>query len=153
MIVRWPGKIEAGGSNEFISSTIDILPTIMELGGLPAPGHSIDGSSFASELLGDGPAEKRIQYWHYPHYHSGSGMKPATAMRKGKYKLIEWHEELLTGKPAWELYDIESDPGETRNLIHEKAEILEDLRKELSNWKEDVQAQMPVLAEIEKSIE
>jgi len=147
MIVCWPGKIEAGASNEYLNSTIDILPTILDLVELPPLDHPIDGSSFASELLGDGSADERIQYWHYPHYHSGSGMKPATALRSGNYKLIEWHEELLSGKPAWELYDLDKDPGETLNLIHDKPEVLKKLRIELNKWKDDVQAQMPVLPE------
>jgi len=142
MIVRWPGKVEAGTINDYTNSTIDILPTILDLAGLPPLDHPIDGSSFASELLG-------ILYWHYPHYHAGSGMKPASALRKGKYKLIEWHEELLTGKPAWELYDLNTDPGETRNLAHDQPEILEELRKDMNNWKEDVRAQMPVLNKAE----
>ena len=34
-------------------------------------------------------------YWHYPHYHSGSGMEPASAIRWKDYKLIQWHEATI----------------------------------------------------------
>jgi arylsulfatase A-like enzyme len=145
MIVRWPGRIEAGTNTDAIASTIDIFPTLVDLCGFPVSEHPIDGRSFAVELLQTGPMEEAIQYWHYPHYHGGSGMKPASALRKGKYKLIEWHEEYLSGKPAWELYDLVADPGEEKDLSEELPEILEELRQDLDEWKNEVKAQMPIL--------
>jgi arylsulfatase A-like enzyme len=145
MIVRWPGRIEAGSWNAAITSTIDLYPTLLELAGLSPPGHPLDGVSLAGELLGDGNVEERIHFWHYPHYHRGSGMKPASAVRKGKFKLIEWHEAFLSGKAAWELYDIESDPGETQDLSSDNPEILEELRVDLHRWRAEIGAQMPTL--------
>jgi len=145
MIVRWPDRIEAGALNATITSTIDLFPTLLELGGLPPPYHQLDGRSIAGELLGTVQLEEKIQYWHYPHYHRGSGMKPASAIRKGKFKLIEWHEDFLSGKPAWELYDLDSDPGETRDLSADHPEILEELRMDLHKWRGEVDAQMPEL--------
>ena len=143
MIVRWPGRIEAGSRNPTITCTIDLFPTLLELGGLSPPEHPLDGKSIAGELLGNGRMEERIQYWHYPHYHRGSGMKPASASRKGKFKLIEWHEKLLRGESAWELYDLDSDPGETRDLSEDHPGILEELRMDLHQWRGEVNAQMP----------
>ncbi len=145
MIARWPGKIEAGSLSGLHTSTIDIFPTLLDMVGIPPAKHLVDGRSIADELMGNGSLENRAQYWHYPHYHGGSGMKPASAMRKGIYKLIEWHEELLLGEPALELYDLEADPGETNDLSAELPEILEELKTELHQWREDVGAQMPSL--------
>ena len=106
LIVRWPGKIKAGTSTGWITSTIDIFPTLLDLAGFPPPEYPIDGRSFAGVLLGRKQKSGSTQYWHYPHYHGGSGMKPASALRRGNYKLIEWHEELLIEEQAWELYDL-----------------------------------------------
>lgn len=145
MIVRWPGRIEAGSQNASITSTIDIFPTLLEMQGWPRERQLFDGISMAGELLGIGLSKERIHYWHYPHYHKGSGMKPASAIRKGNYKLIEWHEEFLRGEPAWELYDLESDPGEKQDLSVRYPEKLEELRMELHHWRADVDAQMPIL--------
>ena len=111
MIIRWPGKINAGTTSDAITATIDIYPTLTELAGFEPPEQNIDGRSFACELFETARLKEAVQFWHYPHYHGGSGMKPASALRKGKYKLVEWHEELLSGRPAWELYDLETDPG------------------------------------------
>jgi arylsulfatase A-like enzyme len=143
MIARWPGRIEAGTRSDAITATIDIFPTLVDLCGFPGVEYPLDGRSFACELLQTGRMEAFTQYWHYPHYHGGSGMKPASALRKGNYKLIEWHEEYLSGKPAWELYDLDTDPGEQKNLSEEKPEILEKLTKELHDWRNRVHAQMP----------
>lgn len=85
------------------------------------------------------------QYWHYPHYHRGSGMKPASAIRKGDYKLIEWHEELLKGENAWELYNLADDMGESLNLAGDLPGKAEELRADLHRWREEVKAQMPEL--------
>jgi arylsulfatase A-like enzyme len=70
-------------------------------------------------------------------------MKPASAIRKGKFKLIEWHEKLLRDESAWELYDLDSDPGETRDLSADHPEILEELKLSLHQWRVEVDAQMP----------
>ncbi len=143
LIARWPGRIEAGTLTATITSTIDLFPTLLELTGLPIPDLPLDGRSIAGELLGNGPAEGRNQYWHYPHYHGGSGMQPASAMRKGKYKLIEWHEAFLTGRSTCELYDLASDPGERRDISAEYPALLEEIRTDLHQWRKEVGAQMP----------
>ena len=143
LIIRWPGKVGAGHQNDAVTSTTDLYPTLAELCGFGSLKHAIDGRSMACELLGTGRLEDCTQYWHYPHYHDGSGMKPASALRKGKYKLIEWHEELLTGKPAWDGYDLETDPGERNDLAEELPEVLAGLRNELHQWRQEVDAQMP----------
>jgi arylsulfatase A len=147
LIVCWPGKIGADLSNGVITSTVDIYPTLAEICGFASFEHALDGRSLACEWLGTGQVEPGTQYWHYPHYHGGSGMKPASAMRKGKYKLIEWHEDLLTGKPAWEFYDLENDPGENRDLSAERPEVLAEYIKDLHRWRNEVDAQMPGLRE------
>jgi arylsulfatase A-like enzyme len=151
MIVRWPGKIHPGSINETLTSTIDLLPTLIEMAGLPPCSHPVDGISVAEAMLagnrssGKGGSPERTLYWHYPHYHGGSGMKPASALRWGSYKLIEWHEQLLKGEAAWELYDLELDPGESTNFSAIKPELLEQLKKDLDQWRKGVNAQMPVL--------
>jgi arylsulfatase A-like enzyme len=124
---------------------MDVFPTLLDLAGFPPADHPIDGRSLTGVLLGGDPLDNRNLFWHYPHYHAGSGMKPASAMRQGKFKLIEWHESLLKGEEAYELYDLETDPGESKDLSLENPAMLEELRKDLDRWKEEVGAQMPSL--------
>ncbi|MEM1137736.1 MAG: sulfatase [Bacteroidota bacterium] len=149
LLVRFPSKIEAGSQANHVLSTIDFFPTILKSVGLQIP-ENIDGRSFWEVLTGSSQgSDESIQYWHYPHYHRGSGMKPASALRKGKYKLIAWHEQLLSGESAYELYDLESDPSEEQNLAEQLPEVKETLSKALSEWQKEVNAQMPILKNIE----
>lgn len=146
LMVRLPGHITAGSQTELTVSSIDFLPTLLEAVGAE-PGTKVDGLSFWKELTVGGGMPGRPLFWHYPHYHRGSGMRPASAMRKGRYKLIEWHEALLRGEEAkaYELYDLDMDRGETRNLVAELPGLFEAMRRELAEWKIAVEAQMPAL--------
>ena len=146
LIVRWPGRIVEGSRIHRVNATIDLFPTILELAGMGVPG-SPDGISLAGELLGTGSPGDRALFWHYPHYHGGSGMKPASALRSGKYKLIEWHEEYLSGEHAWELYDLENDQGELLDLSTSYPALLDSLKRKLHGWRDEVGAQMPSLKE------
>ncbi len=145
-IASWPGRIPAGRVNEVITSTIDLLPTILDMTGVSGLPEGIDGISLAGEYRGeDPPREPRNLCWHYPHYHRGSGMKPASAIRVGDLKLIEWHEEFLLREHAWELYDLSADPGEQIDLSMEDPAALEEMRKALYLWRNETEAQMPRL--------
>ena len=147
LIICYPGKIEAGSKTDEMVSSIDLMPTLLTLADISYPDLVIDGASFADQLLGAPPDNERVLYWHYPHYHGGSGMKPASALRVGRYKLIEWHEALLTGGQAYELFDLVTDPGEQHNLSETAPETLRKLKEKLGTWKKEVGAQMPVLKE------
>ena len=63
-----------------------------------------------------------------------------------KWKLIEWFENSLlqTGEPAYELYNLDKDIGETDNLFEQEQGIAWQLVDELKRWRMEVDAQMPV---------
>ena len=145
LIIKWPGVIDNGMvSNEMVSSN-DFMPTFCELLGRE-PEPDVDGISLLQHLKSGKPLNERNHYWHYPHYHFGSGMIPAGAIRSGKWKLIEWYEKsiLENDEPAYELYDLENDIGESVNLAVKKTELTMELAEELERWRQDVNAQMPV---------
>jgi len=148
LIIRWPQRVKANNSSDFMLSSIDFFPTLLDIAGGNPNKFTNDGKSFLPELFGENRQIQNTQYWHYPHYHLGSGMKPASAIRKCKYKLIEWHEALLLGKEdAYELYDLEQDIAEQVNLRNELPEVFNDLSNDLTKWKKSVNAQMPTINE------
>jgi hypothetical protein len=102
--------------------------------------RKIDGVSLMPLLRGEmasGQLAERALYWDYPHY-GNQGGAPASAVREGKWKLIEWREgERL------ELFDLEADPGESRNAANEHADIVRRLREVLGAWREDVKVIIP----------
>ncbi len=101
----------------------DLLPTILSQMDLEATDYQGDGLDISPVFDGINLPERDI-VWHYPHYH-GSGWTPGSAIRSGKWKLIEFYE---TGK--LELYDLQEDISESNDLselLPKKTEMLKEL--------------------------
>lgn len=137
-IVRAPGVTKAGSVTDTPVFSCDFFPTMLELAGLPLqPDLHPDGISLKPLLSGHEPTEERALYWHYPHYH-GSAWKPGGAIRKGKWKLIEfWEYDEI------ELYDLETDPGESQDLSETHPEIVAGLQQALADWRKDIGTDIP----------
>jgi len=136
-IVRAPGVTRPGTISDAVITSPDLAPTLLELAGLPPrPERFVDGRSFAPALRGDAFARGPV-FWHYPHY-SNQGGGPAGAVREGSLKLVEWYED---GRV--ELFDLERDPGETRDLAAERPNDAARLRSQLAAWRASVDAKMP----------
>ncbi len=103
----------------------DFYPTILSQMGLTTPEDTpVDGVDFTPALRNPAAMPERDLVWHYPHYH-GSGWTPGSAIRSGKWKLIEFNE---TGKV--ELYDLKEDISESNDiseLLPHKTEMLREL--------------------------
>lgn len=138
LIVRGPGVSDAGRAVAGPAVSMDLYPTLLELARLPlrADQHR-DGRSLASMLRGGDADTERTLYWHFPHYH-GSGNTPTGAIRAGRYKLIEWFEDGRT-----ELYRLDEDLGERRNLAEVEPRRRDELLSQLRRWRTDVGAKMP----------
>ncbi len=136
-IVRWSGHIPAGAECHTPATTIDIYPTLVDLAATPPPeGQPLDGVSLAP-LLSDSAAtvERERLYWHLPHYHHST---PASAIRRGDWKLIEFFE---TGQV--ELYNLKVDLDEKNDVADREPERVEQLRSQLAAWRESVGARLP----------
>ncbi len=152
LIVKWNGKIEPGLVSNSLTSSIDFFPTFLEIAGIRQIPEHIDGISFLPVLYNPELTTRTKLFWHYPHYHSGSGMVPASAVRHGNYKLIEWLEPTLLNKPNQiELFDLENDIGEQINLCDSLPEKATALRKLLNEWKKNIGAQNPTVNKIATS--
>lgn len=137
-IVRAPGISSPGTICDTPICTIDILPTIAALiGGEQTPIAGVDGVSLLP-LISGGNIERESLYWHYPHY-GNQGGAPSAAIRRGRWKLIEWFED-----GSLELFDLENDPSEQTNLLTKHPEIAKKLHEELRGWQDQVAAKMPV---------
>ena len=123
MIVYWPGKIAAGQVSAHICANWDFLPTICEASGTPLPA-GIDGISFVPTLFGNAKQQEQHKYlyWEFPGY---GGQQ---AIRIGKWKGIR---QKLNTKPdaPIELYDLESDISEQKDLSETYPEIVKQLKE------------------------
>jgi arylsulfatase A-like enzyme len=133
-ILRWPGVTAEGSTCSTPICSIDYFPTFLQIASLPADsGSRVDGMSIVPLLRGES-LEPRTLYWDYPHY-GNQGGAPGSAIRDGRWKLIEWHDE-----GAVELYDMEVDPGEKWNLADQHADVVSRLRESLAKWRREVGA-------------
>lgn len=113
----------------------DLFPTLLELAGIENP-TSVDGKSLVP-LLKNKDFEERSIFWHYPHY-GNQGGDPSAIIRKGGWKLIHYFED---GKN--ELYQLNDDMGETKNVIDQFPEHGMALKSELENWLSSTGAKIP----------
>jgi arylsulfatase A-like enzyme len=134
LIVRGPG-VPAGRviGTPFINT--NWLPTLLEFAGAP-PIADLDGVSQAALLrTGRSSSAPQAFYWHIPHY-TNQGSRPAGAIRDGKWKLVEHYDT-----DSVELFDIEADSAETRDLSTKDARRVSELRQRLRGWRARVGAQ------------
>lgn len=94
------------------------------------------GNSFLPELLGNKHNPERAIFWHYPVCHHDV---PASAVRKGDWKLIE---NLVSGEV--ELYNLKSDISEDNDLSATYTGESEELKQVLKQWQQEVKAEFPV---------
>ena len=134
-IIRAPGVTKAGTRSAVPIYSADAYPTMLELAGLPArPEQHKDGLSLVP-LLRDGKApEREFIVWFYPHYH-GSNWRPGAAIRAGRWKLLEHYAYQKV-----ELFDLEEDPGEKKDLSGEQPEKTKELLGKLRGYLKEVGA-------------
>lgn len=144
LIVRWPQVVKPGAVCTDMMSSIDFFPTFAEIAGVELSDPTLDGISILPALTQSASLKRDALYWHYPHYHS-LGIAPSGAIREGKYKLIEWFEKSIDGpetEGAFELFDLEADPGERNNLAASMPDKTQDLYEKLRAWRKSVNAQV-----------
>jgi len=141
--IRWPGQLAPGRVVDRIAAHIDLVPTLLEACGVSPPaGVRLDGRSLLPLLRGapnvDWPERTLFFQWH-----RGDRPEPgrAFAARSQKYKLLCPEPPPGSGKvPPLELYDLETDPFEQRNLAPEQPAIVERMHAEYLAWFNDVTA-------------
>ncbi len=134
LLVRWPGVTRPGSLVEEPVSGVDYLPTLCAA--LGARAGVVDGLDIRPALRG-APLAERPLFWHYPHY-SDQGGVPGGAVRLGVWKLIEFYED-----GRLELFNLEDDIGERRNLVRREPARAKRLHSLLADWRQGVNASMP----------
>lgn len=135
LLVRWTGTIPPGTVHATPVISPDYFPTILETAGLPLqPAVHVDGRSFLSTLITGRPGPARPLFWHYPHY-GNQGGAPGAAILDGQWKLIEWFDD-----ERLELFDLQGDPSETRNLAETEPARVRTLLQQLRDWQQQVGA-------------
>ena len=115
MIARWPGKTPAGKVTDHISYFGDLMATAANLAGTSHPDNT-DSVSFVPTLMGKQTEQKPHDYLYWEFYEQGSKQ----AVRFGKWKAVR--QPMFDGEI--ELFDLDSDLGEAKNVAGEHAELV-----------------------------
>jgi uncharacterized sulfatase len=132
-IAKWPGKIPPKTVSKAVVSHIDLHGTLMEFFGFEVP-KTLEGGSMLSLLKNpNAPVRKEafIEWGRYEVDHDGFGaFQPIRCICDGKHKLA------INLMVTDELYDLEADPWEMKNLIDssEYASIRNELHDRLLDW-------------------
>jgi N-sulfoglucosamine sulfohydrolase len=165
LLMRWPaGGITGGRVYPELISNVDILPTLLEVAGVPAPAN-VQGRSFLPLLQGR-PCTPRTAVFAEKTYHEL--YDPQRCIRTDRHKLIAHFEvasrayastditdgltyktmanDLAKERSMLELYDLQQDPAEQQNLAHDAANaaLVADLGRQLRAWMHETQD--PLLA-------
>jgi len=137
LLVRLPGTVPAGAQVRANVVNADIAPTILELAGVPKP-QDMQGRSFLKTLKNPEKQHRKAVYYHY--YENGEhAVSPHFGVRDERYKLIRFYKRV----DAWELYDLQNDPNELRNVHKDPAyrsvlrKMKKKLRKEIRDFEDE----------------
>jgi N-acetylgalactosamine-6-sulfatase len=132
-LVRWPGRVEAGTTDEAaVVAAVDFLPTISTLAGVKLPDTiKPDGEDVSDILLGQSRPRRTPLFWEWRFAVTGGGdyAPPRLAIRDGDWKLFT-----SVDRSRVELYNIPRDPEERHNVAAENGAISERLSGAALSW-------------------
>lgn len=124
--IQWKGQIKAGKRIPQIAAAIDFLPTLAELAGIPCETNKpLDGKSLRPLLLEEYPAwEDRLIYNYF---------RNRLSVRSQRFRLDNEDQ----------LFDMNNDPGQSRNVADEFPEITTELKRAKTEYQNEVIAELP----------
>ena len=135
-LIRWPGQVKPGSTNAALCQNIDLAPTLLAAAGVPIP-ERMEGRDLAPLFTDAFAAWRDAIYYRYYEEGPPHNVPAHDGVRLERLKLINFHT--LSGSDAWELYDLEADPDELRDLsrIPSMAKVLQQLRQRLTELRRE----------------
>jgi arylsulfatase A-like enzyme len=149
-IVRWPGVIPAGAVNETtVLCAVDLFPTLCAVVEVSPPDAVMfDGEDLSADFRGANDVRSKSLFWEYgrkPSPEGTNGLRafpyppepqarsPNVAMREGDWKLL-----INADGSDSELYDLSTDPNESRNLAAAKPDLTARLSRIALDWRKSL---------------
>lgn len=150
LIARWPGVIPPGQVDETtVVGAVDLLPTLASLTGTPLPAdYASDGEDMTTVFKGVPRERSHPLFWEYgrkpalkgqgirtfPYPKEADAKSPNVAVREGRWKLL-----VNADGSGTELYDLNSDPKETKNRAESEPEVAARLKQMALKWRTEVE--------------
>ncbi len=149
-VLSYPNRVPAGGPYDRIVTNVDMAQTILDAAGVEAHDR-MQGRSCWDDIgdgdVGGGDTAEPVEGFYYRYWENDDVIHKAPAhygYRTDRYKLIYYYNDgfglpftgFFTYPPEWELYDLEADPAELRNVYDDPAYA--EVRAELTAamWRE-----------------
>ncbi|MEP4076272.1 sulfatase [Haloferula sp.] len=135
-LVRWPSVIKPASVSKEIVSNLDFAPTLLEAAGVSVP-ERVQGHSLMPLFKGQTPDEWRKSfYYHYYEFPGVHSVPRHYGVATDRYKLVH----LYKPDDYWELFDLEKDPHEMKNVFDdpEYASARRTLEKELARLRDEL---------------
>lgn len=127
-LARWSGRLPAGVRLPQLVQNHDVAPTLLEAVGVPVP-RTMEGQSFWKLLTGERPDGGRSEVISLE-----CTLQAKWCIRTHDYKFIKARQPDIYGTPLRELYDLQHDPFERRNIVDERPEEAAALEQRLEDW-------------------
>ncbi|MBK3520008.1 sulfatase/phosphatase domain-containing protein [Carboxylicivirga marina] len=131
VLMRYPNEIKPGTNCDKLIQNLDFAPTFLDYAGGNIPAD-IQGESFRQIVNGESDKWRDAIYYTYYEYPGEHRVQRHYGIRTDRYKIIHFYHDSDT----WELYDLENDPGEMRN-VYDSPEY-EKVRREMHLKLEEV---------------
>jgi arylsulfatase A-like enzyme len=134
LFFSWPAGLPGRVVVSETVRSIDIMPTVVQLSGLPAPAQ-MQGQSLLPLMTQSTDGGWQPQPAVSENVTSKSGDLVATAISSGDWRLI--HNTVIPNadRPEYELFNRRADPLDRQNLAGENPDVVERMKKELDAWR------------------
>jgi arylsulfatase A-like enzyme len=129
--MSWPGQLPPGKTYDQPVSAMDVLPTALAADTSSNPSRqtnlaTIEGVNLLPYLKGEkSGAPHDMLAWRFG---------PQKAIRRGNWKLVDFRDLAAKTQSGWQLYDLNTDIGETKNLAADKPELVAELSNAWDKW-------------------
>ncbi len=128
MIVSNPRMFPAPRTSEALVSLLDVVPTFLGLAGADAGPEPLDGHDLGPVLRGESEAVRDAVLFTYDDHQAGTALQDGAgqpnrirAVRDKRFKYAVYLDPAARAAPEFEMYDLEADPLEVRNLLERRS--------------------------------
>ncbi|ANU07224.1 sulfatase [Paraurantiacibacter namhicola] len=142
-LIRWPARIAPGQKTDALVSVMDLFPTFLDAAGAPLmPEAHVDGRDITPLFANPAMEWPRTLHWYDPRPRPQStGDTAASAIMDGDWKFVISYDESAEGG----LFNVVTDPGETRNVAAQNPERAARMEQSLNGWLKSIDATKPRL--------